>query len=134
MTEEISDFTIDLFLGLAPVIACAIVLIHFCRHSLSSSYIPSLTHSLAHSLTPSLVRINNVPLGVLVTPEQKADPSFLTLKWVLLFAPQLRRWRLGLVISRLQEGYIGQSVSVCVCVCMCVCVCVHKYGCAFVCI
>jgi hypothetical protein len=92
--------------------------------SLSSSLFSFLiSYSLPPSPPPSLtyvIRINGVPNAVLVTAEQKADPTFLLLKWVLLFAPQLRRWRLGLVITRLDEGYIGSCLRVCVCVCVCV--------------
>lgn len=106
----------------------------FLCSSLPSSFTLSLSHHLIHSPTHYLIRINGVPTAVLVTAEQKADPTFLLLKWVLLFAPQLRRWRLGLVITRLDEGYIGSCVYVfvCVCLCVCVCVCVCVYICLFV--
>jgi hypothetical protein len=99
--------------------------------SLPSSLTLSSTHYLIHSPTHYLIRINGVPTAVLVTAEQKADPTFLLLKWVLLFAPQLRRWRLGLVITRLDEGYIGSCVCVCVCVRVYLFVCISLFYCFF---
>ena len=75
-----------------------------------------------------IFRESGASSGQVLTPEQRDDPTFILEKWVLLYAHQLRRWRLGMVIARLPSGYIGMyvrlCVSVCTCICMRVCVCV----------
>ena len=40
------------------------------------------------------------------------DPHWIVGKWVLLFAHQLRRWRIGLVLARLDAGYIGTELII----------------------
>ena len=52
-------------------------------------------------------RESGASTATVLTAEQKSDPTWIIEKWVLLWANQLRRWRLGLVIARLEEGHIG---------------------------
>jgi hypothetical protein len=61
------------------------------------------------------------------------DPHWIVGKWVLLFAHQLRRWRIGLVLARLDAGYIGTELNilistVCVILCECYTVCVTLFA------
>lgn len=62
-------------------------------------------------------RESGATTGAVVTQGQKEDRSFLLNKWVLVFANQLRRWRLGCVIDRLgmcMSMYIFRRIYICI--------------------
>jgi hypothetical protein len=62
-------------------------------------------------------RESGATTGAVVTQGQKEDNSFLLNKWVLVFANQLRRWRLGCVIDRLglwMNMCIFRSIHICI--------------------
>ena len=105
-----------------PIISCSIL-----SHPISSHPIHSPCHN----------RESGASSAVVVTAEQKTDPHWIVGKWVLLFAHQLRRWRIGLVLARLDAGYIGTEINIlistvcvtlyvlhCVCYTVCYTVCV----------
>lgn len=63
------------------------------------------------SLFSITYRESGASTATVLTEAQKTDPTWIVEKWVLLWANQLRRWRLGLVIARLEEGHIGELLS-----------------------